>query len=383
VTTVTLSSRNLLALLTALAALMALAPAASAAPRKVPQGFYGVMYDSAGLRPPADADQDRQFALMARSGVETVRLAFIWSNLQPNRDSEFDFGYTDRYVRLAASHGIQVLPVMLYAPPWARVFEGKLFSPPKTQPYLEFLTASIERYGPRGSFWKENPVLKRRPIRDWQIWNEPNTSTFWDVKRGSALKWPRGYGNLLSASNRAIKAADSGARTVTGGVVGRAWREVRRLYRVAGKNSFDVAAVHIYPQTELRVLGALRLTRRAMLDNGDRAGRMMLTETSFPASLRRVKPIADQRQETKSGMARRITKLFRIMVKNKEDLHLDKVFWYTWASSYTHPSSNFEYAGLLAAPDGKKFTPQPGLRAYRRSAARDEGCAKTSRGTCR
>lgn len=378
----TVPFRAIVPLVVAGAVLMAIAPAAGAAPRKVPHGFFGVMFDSVALKATA-VSQEEQFALMARSGIETVRVGFVWDFLQPTEESDFVFDYTDNFVRLGARHGIDVLPVMLYAPPWARKFPGRLYSPPEIGPYQDFLRASIDRYGPGGSFWSENPSLPRRPIRDWQVWNEPNKTFFWDAKPGSALGWPRGYGALLRASNRTIKDTDPWARTVTGGLVGKSWEELRRLYRVAGKSSFDVAAVHIYPQTEDRVIGALRLSRRAMLDNGDRAGRMFLTETSFPSSRGRVKPIADQRQETKGGMARRLTKLFELLVTERKNFNLDKAFWYTWASSYTHPSSNFEYAGLLAGPGGKNFRAQPGLRAYRRAAQRYEGCAKTSRGACR
>lgn len=369
-------------MLAALALLMALAPTANPAPRKVPRGFFGVMFDSVALAA-TETSQESQFALMARSGVETVRVGFVWEFLQPFEDSDFDFGYTDRYVRLAASHGIDVLPVMLYAPPWARVFRDRLYSPPETRPFQDYLQASIDRYGPSGSFWSENPSVPRRPVREWQIWNEPNTRVFWDTKRGTALGWPRGYGKLLKASNRAIKAVDPRARTVTGGLVGKTWEELRRIYRVAGKGSFDVAAVHVYPQTEERVLGALRLTRQAMLDNNDRAGRMFLTETAFPASLRKVKPLADQRQETKGGMAKRLLKLYTLLAGERRKLNLDKVLWYTWASGYAHPQTNFDYAGLLSGPGAKNFRAQPALAAYRRAARRQEGCAKTSRGTCR
>lgn len=374
--------KRFLALVAAAGALMAITPAAGAAPRKVPRGFFGVMFDSVALRA-SQASLESQFELMAGAGVETIRVGFVWEFLQPLEDSEFDFAYTDKYVSLAARHGIEVLPVMLFAPPWARVVPGRLYSPPKHEPYAGFLRASIRRYGPKGSFWADNPSVPRRPIRDWQVWNEPNTTVFWDAEPGSALGWPRGYGSLLRASNRAIKAADPGARTVAGGLVGETWVELRRLYRVAGKRSFDVAAAHVYPQTEERVLGALRLTRRAMLDNGDRAGRLFLTETSFPASLGKVKPIADQRQETKDGMATRLQKLFGLLATKRKALNLDKVFWYTWASSYTHPKSNFEYAGLLSGPGSKDFRVQPALRAYRRVARRYEGCAKNSQGACR
>ena len=73
--------RGLLMLLTAAIALTCALPA-HAAKRKVPHGFYGVMWNRAGT----DADpitRDAQFALMAKSGVESIRTVFSWANAQP------------------------------------------------------------------------------------------------------------------------------------------------------------------------------------------------------------------------------------------------------------------------------------------------------------
>ncbi len=374
--------KRLLPCLLALAALGALAPVVEAAPQ-TPRGFFGVMYDGVGLAA-SDAKQDGQHALMARSGVETVRVGFVWEFLQPNEGDAFDFSYTDRYVRYAATHGLDVLPVMLYAPPWARAFEERVYSPPETKPYLEFLRVSIRRYGSAGSFWRENPSVPRRPLRDWQVWNEPSIRPFWDVSRNDArYGWPHGYVRLLRASNRVIKRTDPRARTITAGINGPVWRSVRVLYQAGVGNAFDAVAVHVYAQNEGRVLGALRMVREALDDNGGQRKRIYLTETAFPASLGRVKPIANQRQETRTGMARRLTNLYEGLVDRRKALGLDKVFWYTWATSYTHRSSNFEYSGLLKAPGGRTFTPQPALRAFQRTARRHQGCVKTNRGACR
>lgn len=375
--------KGLLPGLLAVAVAAAPAPAADAAPREVPRGFFGVMYDSVGLET-TRAKQDGQHALMARSGVETVRVSFVWSSLQAEQGGPFDFESTDERVRDAASHGLAVLPVMLYAPKWARAFEGRALSPPKTQPYLDFLRASIRRYGSRGSFWRENPTVPRHPVRDWQVWNEPSIRPFWEVSRADKqYGWPRGYARLLRASHRAIHQTDPRARTITAGINGPAWRSVRVLAKAGAKNAFDVFAVHVYAQTEGRVVGTLRLVREALDATGAKRKRIYLTETAFPASKGRVKPIANQRQETRNGMAKLLASLYERLVPQRKALRLDKVLWYTWATGYRHPSSNFDYSGLVGSRRGSSFTPQPALAAYRRSARRYQGCVKNSRAACR
>jgi len=383
-----LAMRSLLAAaVLALAVSVGLTSMASAAPRKVPRGFYGVMYDGALRTAPLET-QRKQFDLMARSGVESVRTVISWDGVQPFQGGQFNFEGTDPTVRLAAQRGMSVLPVLLYAPSWARVYEARQFSPPRTKPFQAFLRAAIERYGSRGSFWAENPTIPKIPVRDWQIWNEPNIivdgrGLFWDADLGAPSAFPRGYAALLRASHRTIERADRSARTVMGGIWGLSWLDLRRLYRFGVKGSFDAMAVHIYPQTVERVFAALRRVRKELDAKGQRRLPIYLTETGFPASRGRVKPIADQRQETKAGMARSLTRLFARAARDRRELGLRRVYWYTWSSGYRNPTYNFEYGGLLeASDDALSYKPQPALAAFRRSAARDQGCRKGVFGRC-
>src|SRR4051812_46864510 len=118
--------RSLLAVLAALLAVLVVAPAASA--RAVPQGFFGVMYDG-GIEKSADDAQDTAWDRMASSGVETVRTVFDWSEAQPRgRGTEFDFERTDGLVRRAALHNLDVLPVVMYSPKWARAYRHRFTS---------------------------------------------------------------------------------------------------------------------------------------------------------------------------------------------------------------------------------------------------------------
>ena len=96
--------QRLLILLAATLALLTAWSQPALAKRKVPHGFYGVMWDRAATDAP-DADQEAQWALMASSGVESVRTVFNWALIQPE-PGVTDFAYTDRIVGLAASHAI-------------------------------------------------------------------------------------------------------------------------------------------------------------------------------------------------------------------------------------------------------------------------------------
>ena len=362
-----------LLIVASLAALLIAAPAAEAAKKtRVPRGFTSVVLDM-GLEDDPPATLAKQIELMRVNGVQSLRTVFNWSEMQPAPNGAFDFSRTDTIVREASLRRIEVLPVMLYAPRWARVFPDAYASPPQTEPYRGFLRAAIARYGSRGSFWAQNPGVPRRPVRYWQVSNEPHLRVFWDAPGSSRFAWPLGYARLLQAAHKTIHRADRRAKTVLAGLFGASWTELRRLYR-AGRTEgkFDVAAIHIYVQNEARVVESVRRVRRELRRAGDGKKRLWITEFSFPSSLGRADPIANQRQETPEGMAKRLTGTYLALARKRRALRLDRAYWYTWTSSYPFPrgSSNFDYSGLTARRGAFSYEPQPALEAFRRVADR-------------
>ena len=180
------------ALSAALVAVLLTAASAEARERNAspPDGFYGVMWDRSAMEAPASL-ADEQFALMRRSGVESIRATFSWEDAQPIAGRPPSFDATDRIVELGARSGISILPVVIYTPYWARAhLEASYTSQPtRVRYYARYLEELVLRYGPSGSFWEERTDLPQRPIRDWQIWNEPNLPHFFWT--GVADRWAR------------------------------------------------------------------------------------------------------------------------------------------------------------------------------------------------
>jgi hypothetical protein len=349
------------------AALVCAAPASA----RVPARFMGTVWDGDALAAP-DAAQDSQFGLMASSGVRSVRATFSWADAQPLAGQPFDFNRSDRIVRMAATHGLAVLPVVQYVPAWARAYRSRATSPPRRESdYTAYLTALVGRYGPSGSFWAENPGVPRAPLREWQIWNEPHLRTYWDAPARSYWGHPRGYMRLLKASHAALKRADPGSKLVLAGLTQLAWNELTRLYRRGARRYFEVATIQTFPQTPERALRATRLFRRAMIRAGDRRKPIYITEITWPASKGRTKGIRYQRQETDQGMARRVTQALPLLARHARRLRLARVYWYTWASPYGRGGSIFNYAGLQRYANGV-FEARPALAAYQRTARRLE-----------
>ena len=148
----------------------------------MPHGFFGVHWAPELTATVPAVAQDIQWDLMASSGVEAVRADFPWSTAQPERGAPIDFARSDALVRRAVLRGIELLPVVYDVPPWARAYRSRRTSPPRnTATYTRYLAALVDRYGSNGSFWRDNPALRRRPLRDWQIWNEPHLRFYWNA----------------------------------------------------------------------------------------------------------------------------------------------------------------------------------------------------------
>ena len=77
------------------------------------------------------------------------------------------------------------------------------------------------------------PELPRRPVRDWQIWNEPHFDFYWSAPGKDKNRWAREYVELLRKAKLAIEALDPRARIVLAGLAEASWRTLAQLGRAA------------------------------------------------------------------------------------------------------------------------------------------------------
>jgi hypothetical protein len=371
-----MSGRTAAAALIAVALLAASSAADSYASRAVPNGFFGVVWDGPVKDKGSPAAQDREWQRMKDSGVESVRTAFDWSVAQPTRESNIRFDQTDQIVGLAAAHGLDVLPVVFTPPHWARRGDAENSPPKHPVEYADFLVALIGRYGPDGSFWAANPNLPKRPIRDWQLWNEPSLRQYWNIPEGE--DWAPGYGELVRVGHDAIKHADPGARVVLAGLTYKSWKALGRLYKRGGiKGKFDVAAVHPYTAQSHGPRKIVRLFRAVMADHGDGGKPLWVTELGLPASLGKTN-VDTPIQTTKDGMLKFLKQSYADLVagRSKSATRVDRAYWYTWASTYKGNDNVFAYSGLVRyrrSGGVESADPLPVLDAYRKAALAAEG----------
>jgi hypothetical protein len=229
----------------------------------------------------------------------------------------------------------------------------------------------VARFGPRGSLWAEHPEVAARPIRAWQIWNEPNLTRYWTPPRGQGFA--RSYVKLLRAAHRALRAADPGARTILAGLPNESWIALRQIYKAGGRRAFDAVALHPYTGRPRNVVRLVEYARREMRRFGDGRKPVWVTELSWPAAKGKTKNTTGF-ETTDRGQASRLSDGLRLLARARTRLRIERVFWYTWLSREDSPNS-FDYSGLRRVRDGQSVS-VPALDAFRRSARRLEGCVK-------
>ncbi len=356
----------------------------------VPPGFVGVDADGPLFTPGTPLDFGRQTFTMVASGVQSIRVAFSWAAAQPypsiadvpaDQRSQFsevegrptDFATTDTVVGDAARARLSVLPTVLYAPAWdALRNRNGVATPRRNAPYAAFLTTLIGRYGPHGSFWSEHPALPKRPIRMWQIWNEPNLRYYWKQPFADS------YVGLLRAAHTAVKRADPRAKVVLGALTNLAWRSLGQIYRIRGaRGLFDIAAVNGFTKTPAHVMLYLRFVRAAMNRSGDSAKPMLATELSWPSASGQTSSRYDF-DTTQAGQARNIATLLPLLGEQRAALRLAGFYYYTWIGDEVRGAQAFDFAGLLRLHAGR-VTVKPALGAFRRGALALERCRRKGR----
>jgi len=352
-------SRVLLLAVAWLAAALVLAPAA---PGAVPRGFFGVNVNGP-LDDPA-FDLDAEAASMRGSGVSSWRVEFSWDLLEPE-PGRHDWSAADRKVLAAARTGIDVLGLAVRAPAWANGDLDPFVPPRDPATYGAFLTALVARYGPAGSLWAQHPGVPRRPVRAWEIWNEPNLPIYF-----RAQPFVRPYARLLRAASAAVRRADPRATVVLAGMANFSWRDLDRLLRAERGLDFDAAAVHPFTGRPSGMIEIVRRNRATLARRGHGRTPVWLTELTWSSAKGRKQPLTKGWETTEAGQAERLTQAFGLLARERRRLRIGRVLWYTWATTDAGSQNSFDYSGLRTTRGGTTLRDKPALAAFRRATAR-------------
>lgn len=359
---------------TALFAVAATFAFSASAAQALPVGFWGVV--------PQSNLSAEQFQRLGNGGAESVRIPIGWGSVQSSPGGPFNWAGFDSQIEEAAKAGIKVLPFLSGAPEWAvpaKVVSGTggALKAPAHLPvsgaarsgWAAFMTAAVARYGPAGTFWSEHPGVPKRPIRTWQIWNEPNFKYF------IAKPNPTEYGQLVRNSYTALKAADPGAQVVLAGLFARPkgsrtpggkhkslnWYAsdfVSQMYKTTPgvKTKFNGVALHPYTIFARELPEVTEEFRKVLTANKDGAKALWITELGWSSGKassgnKFAKGAAGQARELKTALT---------LLRNKQlAWKLKSVFWFSVDDA--PGACNFcDGSGLFA----KGFIPKQSWFAY-------------------
>jgi polysaccharide biosynthesis protein PslG len=135
-------------------------------------------------------------------GATWIRLDLSWAAVQPTSPQTYVWARFDRIFAEARRRHLNVLPVLVDTPGWARLAgcAGNHCAPADPSQFATFASAAAARFAPTG-------------IHTWEIWNEPNSALFWQPEVD-----PTAYANLVQSASQAIRKADSKAFLLIGGL---------------------------------------------------------------------------------------------------------------------------------------------------------------------
>jgi hypothetical protein len=219
--------RRIIGLIVAVAIPLAAAPAGADAQVTRKKAIWG----------PIERNGVSQFPIYADLGAGIYQMTLRWDQVAKSRPAnphdpadpayEWPAG-VDLAIEQARPFGIQVMLLLLGAPPWANGGRAWNFAPTRPGDFAAFAEATSRRY----------PA-----VRHWMVWSEPTKAdNFQPLSpdhgrplRGKALRGPRLYARMLDASYAALK-------------------RVSTANLVIGGNTFTVGTV-----SPLRFINALKL----------------------------------------------------------------------------------------------------------------------------
>jgi hypothetical protein len=245
--------------------------------------------------------------------------------------------------------------VLIKAPDFYSVKPGTRFAfqPRNNADMARWAILLVDRYGPNGTLWQENPGVTPRPITAWQIWNEPHLPQYW-YRRPNA----RQYRSMLKTVGAAIKSRDPKAEIVTAGISDSFLRGAVRLapylkalYKGGGSSAFNTVAINSYAVTPTYVAKLVNRTRKLMNRIGGRSDKIWITEIGWcDTGVKHRFCVGTKRQKKYT------TDSLSMIKKKRRAWKLRGFVWYSWRDGRPYTSQDFwgNHSGLLTIRGRKK-----------------------------
>jgi len=310
---------------------------------------------------PATTRRDLQMAL--DGGFHWQKSLFQWREIEGAGKDQFDWRDSDRVVQASNAAGLKIIARLDFEPDWARADHAHNGPPDNYQDYWDFVWAFVTRYRTDSRIGHVQAI---------EVWNEPNLDREWGnqiINAESAADYVR----LLDGAYQAAHAADPDIVVISAGLSpsgvtnGHSADDVQYLkwmYAAGLSGKYDVLGAHANTEAPdpAAQLGALDLfpdgsfyfrrveqLRQVMVDNGDAARQIWLTEWGWTADT--VHPDYSWFAVSEDRKASNLIEAFQYA----------REYWSPWIgvmSVWTLPDPSWdrtreEYWWAIADPDGK------------------------------
>lgn len=303
--------------------------------------------------------QAAQLARMRSIGITSLRLDANWDWVQFSGSQSFYWTQLDSEIHAARAAGMNVDLVIDGCPPWAAPAGTSQDSAPRPASARQFAGWAADvarRYGPQG-------------VRDYEIWNEPNDTKFWQPAAN-----PTFYTKMLKYSYRAIKRVEPSAFVIAGGLAPVTTHRgsissiafLRAMYSSGAKGYFDAVALHPYsfpalpgtyePWSAWSQMSATNPSIRSVMRNhGDWRKRIWITEFGAPSN-----------GPSGVGTSGQAAELRQAIGISKSTTWIGALFVYTWQDAGTDKRTNADWFGVLTNRNRAK----PAYYAVKRAIAK-------------
>ena len=278
---------------------------------------------------------------------------------------------------------MELLAMPAATPAWAASADGVAAScgrrsevaASRAADYAAFLTALARRYGPGWDFLGEQPDLPEKPIRRWELWNEPNWNGFWCPEPD-----PEVFASVVKAAADAVHGVDPGAQAILGGLAalqdsrhqGETLRGIaadeflsRAVVHEPGlAESIDAVGFHPYDldiEVDLAIIGWLQ---RKMEVAGLPDAEIVLTEFGWRGGIGLGALSESQRASNYTDLAGRLP---------RTDCGITGIAAHTWQSAELNLFDSDQWWGISSPLTGL----HPSGRAYQDQIALYEGRGPT------
>lgn len=268
-------------------------PTATPIPRPPSSLDYGIHMFIADQ--PSTTERDLHMA--ADAAFHWQKSLFQWRDIEGAGKGTFNWDDADRVVGASTAAGIKIIARLDFEPFWARADQAHNGPPDNYQDYWDFVSAFVGRYAQGSAIGRVNAI---------EVWNEPNLDREWGnqpINQQSAADYVRLLGGAFTAAHAAdpsviVLTAGLSPNGVTDGHSADDLEYLKWMYAAGLRGKFDALGAHANTQApEVAVpLGVLKdfphpsfyfrrieQLRQVMVDNGDTARRIWLTEWGWTA----------------------------------------------------------------------------------------------------